>query len=160
MKRYGISRLGSQITPGDTVSSQSSHYNHLSNPSFMYCRTYVNLYDAVRSVIHVTNWFTVDAPQGRSAPLYTGRCAPTFLPQRPTSSVDAPQGYPQRPTWADECTAFSNKIKYDNHFVFCVYFYVYIFVYYRFFVCVMHWFCIIVVINHLWLELIHGHNNN
>ena len=45
-----------QITPGefathDTASSQSSHYNHLSNPSFMYCRTYVNLYDAVRSVI-------------------------------------------------------------------------------------------------------------
>ena len=56
MKRYGISRLGSQITPGeftthDTASSQSSHYNHLSNPSFMCCRTYVNLYDAVRSVI-------------------------------------------------------------------------------------------------------------
>ena len=56
MKRCGISRLGSQITPGeftthDTASSQSSHYNHLSNPSFMYCRTYVNLYDAVRSVI-------------------------------------------------------------------------------------------------------------
>ena len=56
MKRYGISRLGSQITPGEftthgTVSSQSSHYNHLSNPSFMYCRTYVSLYDAVQSVI-------------------------------------------------------------------------------------------------------------
>ena len=56
MKRCGISRLGSQITPGefttqDTASSQSSHHNHLSNPSFMYCRTYVNLYDAVRSVI-------------------------------------------------------------------------------------------------------------
>ena len=56
MKRCGISRHGSQITPGeftthDTASSQSSHYNHLSNPSFMYCRTYVNLYDAVRSVI-------------------------------------------------------------------------------------------------------------
>ena len=56
MKRCGISRLGSQITPGeftthDTASSQSSHYNHLSNPSFMYCRTYVNLYHAVRSVI-------------------------------------------------------------------------------------------------------------
>ena len=56
MKRCGISRLGSQITPGeftthDTASSQSSHCNHLSNPSFMYCRTYVNLYDAVRSVI-------------------------------------------------------------------------------------------------------------
>ena len=62
MKRCGILivecwlRLGSQITPGefttqDTASSQSSHYNHLTNPSFMYCRTYVNLYDAVRSVI-------------------------------------------------------------------------------------------------------------
>ena len=56
MKRCGISRLGSQITPGeftthDTASSQSSHCNHLSNPSFMYCRAYVNLYDAVRSVI-------------------------------------------------------------------------------------------------------------
>ena len=56
MKRCGISRLGSQITPGeftthDTASLQSSHCNHLSNPSFMYCRTYVNLYDAVRSVI-------------------------------------------------------------------------------------------------------------
>ena len=56
MKRCGISRLGSQITPGeftthDMASSQSSHYNHLLNPSFMYCRTYVNLYDAVRSVI-------------------------------------------------------------------------------------------------------------
>ena len=52
MKHCGISRLGSQITPGeftthDTASSQSSHYNHLSNSSFMYCRTYVNLYDAV-----------------------------------------------------------------------------------------------------------------
>ena len=46
----------SQITPGeftthDTVSLQSSHYNHLSNPSLMYCRTYVNLYDVIRSVI-------------------------------------------------------------------------------------------------------------
>ena len=56
MKRCRISRLGSQITPGeftthDTASLQSSHYNHLSNPSFMYCRTYVNLYDAVWSVI-------------------------------------------------------------------------------------------------------------
>ena len=56
MKRCGISRLGSQITPGeftthDMASSQSSHYNHLLNPSFMYCRTYVNLYHAVRSVI-------------------------------------------------------------------------------------------------------------
>ena len=46
----------SQITPGEftthaTVSSQSSHYNHLSNPPLMYCRIYLNLYDAVRSVI-------------------------------------------------------------------------------------------------------------
>ena len=39
------------MTSDDTASSQSSHNNHLSNPSFMYCRTYVNLYDAVRSVI-------------------------------------------------------------------------------------------------------------
>ena len=53
MKRCGISRQGSQITPGEftTHDRASSHYNHLSNPSFMYCRTYVNLYDAVRSVI-------------------------------------------------------------------------------------------------------------
>ena len=29
-----------------------------------------------------------------------------------------------------------------------------------FFVCVMRFFCSIVVINYLWLELIHGHNNN
>ena len=59
MKRYGLSRLvhsshpenSRPMTTDDTVSSQSSHYNHLSNPSLMYCRTYVNLYDAVGSVI-------------------------------------------------------------------------------------------------------------
>ena len=59
MKRYGISRLvhsshlenSRPMTTDDTVSSQSSRYNHLSNPSLMYCRTYMNLYDAVGSVI-------------------------------------------------------------------------------------------------------------
>ena len=48
MKRYGIWRLVHQFTDHrftthdpahDTVSSQSSHYNHLSNPSLMYSET-------------------------------------------------------------------------------------------------------------------------
>ena len=60
MKCYGISKTRSQFTPGEfttgftthnTASSQSSHYNHLSNPSSMYCRTYVKSYDAAWSVI-------------------------------------------------------------------------------------------------------------
>ena len=40
-----------EFTTHDTASSQSSHYNHLSNPSLMYSRTYMNLYDAIGSVI-------------------------------------------------------------------------------------------------------------
>ena len=60
LKYYGISKTRSQFTPGEfttgftthnTASSQSSHYNHLSNPSLMYCRTYVNSHDAVESII-------------------------------------------------------------------------------------------------------------
>ena len=56
MKMLRNLKTRSEITPGeftthDTISSQSSHYNHLSNPSLMYCRTYVNLYVVIRSVI-------------------------------------------------------------------------------------------------------------
>ena len=57
IKRYGISRLVHRSHPENSrpmtrsQDSQSSHYNHLLNPSLMYCRTFVNLYDAVRSVI-------------------------------------------------------------------------------------------------------------
>ena len=57
----------------------------------------------------------VDAPQ---PPCHS---APHARSMRPKANHSAP-------TWADECTTFSNKIKCDNHFVF----YVYIFVYYRF----------------------------
>ena len=64
MKCYGISKTRSQFKPGEfttgftthnTASSQSSQCNHLSNPSLMLSRTYVNSYDAVGSVIPYDN---------------------------------------------------------------------------------------------------------
>ena len=54
-KRYGLPKTHSQFMPRefttlDTASSQSSHYNNLSNPSLIYGKSYVKSHDAVGSV--------------------------------------------------------------------------------------------------------------